>query len=95
MLFRSVLCGFAAGLFLSKGPVGAVRLVHDGMMALRPFALAGQVGAIGLIWWNWSSLIRHAKFAPAVENAWLAARHRLTLWATVLVALGSVLWFQR
>lgn len=89
------LCGVAAVLILSRGPLDAVHTVHDTMAALRPFVLAGQTGAIALLWWFWTPLVRRAKFAPTVELAWLAARHRLALWAIGLTALGVVLWFPR
>ena len=90
-----VLCGLAAALILSRGPLDAVRTVHGAMAALRPFVLAGQAGVIALLWWFWAPLVRRAKFAPAVELAWLMARHRLALWTIGLTALGSALWFSR
>ena len=88
-----VLAGIGAALILNRGVLDAVHTVHSAMAALRPFVLAGQAGAIVLLWWYWIPLVRRAKFAPAVELAWLAARHRLALWAIVLTALGGALWF--
>ncbi len=90
-----VLCGLVATLIMSRGPMDAAHAVHDAMATLRPYVLAGQVGGIGLLWWFWCPLVRRAKFIPALEAAWLSARHRLALWALGLMALGSVLWFPR
>ena len=89
------LSGLAAGLILSRGPLNAVSIVHDAMATLRPFVLMVQTGAIALLWWFWAPLVRRAKFAPAVELAWLAACPRLALWAIGLTALGGALWFPR
>jgi hypothetical protein len=77
----------AAWLIHRLGPVDAVRTVHESMRTLRPFALAVQLAAIGLVWWFWLPLVRWAKFAPTVEAAWLAVRNRLALWALGLIGL--------
>ena len=89
------LSGLGAALILNRGALDAVHTVHSAMAALRPFVLAGQTGAIALLWWFWAPLVRRAKFAPAVELAWLMARHRLALWSVGLTVLGAALWFPR
>ena len=90
-----VLCGLATVLILNRGSESAVHAVHSAMATLRPFVLATQVGAIALLSWFWAPLVRRAKFAPAVEHAWLMARHRLGLWALGLTVLGGALWLPR
>jgi hypothetical protein len=89
------LSGLSMWLILWQGAAQAVRTAHDTVVAIRPYARTGQIGAIGLMWWFWPSLIRRSKFPPAVESAWLAARHRLALWVLVVTTLSSVLWFPR
>ena len=89
------LCGLAAALILSRGPLDAALAVHDAISVLRPYVLFWQVGGIGLLWWFWCPLVRRANFIPPLETAWLAARHRLALWELGLTVLGGVLWFPR
>jgi hypothetical protein len=86
------LFAFAAWLIHAMGPTGAVRAVHESMVAIRPYVVAGQIGVVGLIWWFWAPLVRWGKFAPPVEAAWLAARNRLALWAIGLIVLGVAMW---
>jgi hypothetical protein len=86
------LAGFSAWLIHGRGPDAAVRVVHQSMSAARPWVVAGQIGAMGFVWYFWEPLVKRARFTPSVEAAWLAARNRLALWAIGLFVLGTFMW---
>ena len=90
-LVALALTAFAAWLIHGRGPSAAALATRDWMAAVRPVMLAVELGAVAAIWWFWQPLVRRAKFPPAVEDAWLAARHRLALWAIALVLTGVAL----
>jgi len=83
---------FAAWMIQARGAVDAVRSVHAWMTAIHPWAVMLQLATIGMLWRSWPRRVERAGFPPAVAAAWLAARHRLALWALGLVLLGVGLW---
>lgn len=69
----------------------AVR-VHHWLALARPWVLGLQFGALAAVWWKWPAIVKRARFAAAVEVAWLAARDRMFFWGLGLIGLSVLLW---
>jgi hypothetical protein len=84
---------FTAGLLIhSDAPQTVAHRVHQWLSLARPAVLLLQLAALALIWWQWERIVKSARFAGAVEAAWLAARDRMVFWGLAMIGLSVFLW---
>lgn len=86
------LTAFAAWMIHQHGAYGAVLAVRERLAIVRPIVLAIEIAVLALAWWYWTPLVKRARFAPAVEAAWLTARNRLAGWGIAFILLGAMVW---
>lgn len=84
--------GAASALLHSKAPEALAGRVHHWITMARPYVLLLQLALLSLVWHRWPAIIRRARFVPAVETAWLAARDRMFYWGLAMIGLSVFLW---